>query len=113
MELKTILVWPSRLVMDILLPSSMRSSPQNQDTSGAGSPKIGTLNFNLSFASIFTSRRVLASMYGSTGGMEEMKIIVRGEATLGYLQSASLAIFGLEATLGSDLPALLMAMTLN
>ena len=45
--------------------------------------------------------------------MEKMKILLRGEATLGYLQSASLAIFGLEATLGSDLPALLMAMTLN
>ena len=42
-----------------------------------------------------------------------MKILLRGEATLGYLQSASLAILGLEATLGSDLPALLMAMTLN
>ena len=41
-----------------------------------------------------------------------MKIIFRREAAE-YLQSASLAIFGLEATLGSDLPALLMAMTLN
>ena len=43
--------------------------------------------------------------------MKNIKLILRDERQ--HLQSASLAIFGLEATLGSDLPALLMAITLN
>merc|ERR1719369_2622553 len=82
MLLKTIFVWVSVFMTVMDLSPSTDSSPFIQQTSGRGSPKIGTSNF-----------KRLASVKGS--------------------KSVSLATFGLEGKLGSDLPALLMAITLN